>query len=115
MLGATIQGAAVSSTPRELSDARVAPNKIGAKLSKNSSSRCILVRGRNFTPDELELAQDFIAEASKLDGASGQPYFKDLVQSLPRWVISSHINPDGQLADVLERLEKWTSETYEGH
>jgi hypothetical protein len=115
MLGAKLLDGAIDSSTRESVAAyHTNANYIALKPARGMDFRLRLNRAKAFSGDELRLARDFVNEAQKLDGHEGQSYLEDLVRALPRWVVAQHIDADGKLRSVLERLEEWSSQTYEG-
>lgn len=114
MLGATLTGS-TASTPREKLVAYYqAPNQIAIKLTKGSTSRFILKRDRKFEEEESRLAEDFLGVVNIISEAGDRAYFGELVRALPRWVIARHLKQETTLAAILEQLDSWSSETYEG-
>jgi hypothetical protein len=113
MLGATLTGS-TTSTPRDKLVAFQAPNQIAIKLTKGSAVRFTLKRDRNFEKEESRLAEDFLEVVNTISEAGDRAYFGELVRSLPRGVIARHLKQETTLAEILERLDSWSSETYEG-
>jgi hypothetical protein len=113
MLGATMTGSATS-TPREKLVAYQKPNQIAIKRTKGAASRFVLKRDRGFEKEEFKLAEDFLEVVNIISEAGDRAYFGELVRALPRWVIARHLQQETTLAEILERLDSWSSETYEG-
>lgn len=113
MLGANLSGK-TNSTYREKLVAYKAPNQIAIKHSKVDLYRFILKRDRSFEKEEFKLAEDFLNVVDVISEASEKSYFAELVRALPRWVIARHLEQETILSEILERLDSWSSETYEG-
>jgi hypothetical protein len=113
MLGARLSGK-IKSTTQEKLVAHKAPNLIAIKHSTANLHRFILSRDRSFEKEEFKLAEDFLDGVRLISDASDKPYFTELVRALPRWIISRHLQQERILSEILERLDSWSSETYEG-
>lgn len=90
------------------------PCRIGLLPESSATSRLVLHRSQIFTPEERQLAEDFVRELQAVDQLSDETYLDDLLQFLPRRVIARHLQAGPILRQILEQLEAWASQTYEG-
>lgn len=84
------------------------------KPTRHSSYRVAIDRSQNFEPHEKALAQHFVEELSSIVALNAGEFQTELLQAIPRRVVASHLGGHALLRGVLERLETWSSQTYEG-
>jgi len=104
------------STDAELLAAyRVNRNRLAVKPSKNAGYRIVIDRAQAFTNQEHDLTVQFMKELSAVVALDAGVYEQELIRVIPRRVVARHLR-DGSdmLLDVLENLETWSSQTYEG-
>lgn len=114
MLQATIEPGAVQSTIQEALASYVNLNRLEVKPVRNAGYRLVLTRTPTFTSRERELAGQFITELARVVSLNAGSYQPDLIAAIPRRVIASHLGGGDVLLSVLQRLETWSSQTYEG-
>jgi hypothetical protein len=114
MLQATLESGAVSSTNRQALASYVDPTRLLVKPRRDAGYRLGLNRSQAFTPRERTLAGQFIEELASVVALNAAEYQPDLIRAIPRRVIAKHLNGGQALLSVLERLETWSSQTYEG-
>ena len=113
MLQATLAGA-VPSTNREALACYVDPNRLAVKPQRDAGYRLVLSRSQSFTSLERTLAGQFIDELAGVVALEAEGYQPDLIRAIPRRVVATHLNGGPVLRSILERLETWSSQTYEG-
>ena len=117
MLQATLQAQAQTSTPQEALVAYVDPIHIGVKPTRDAGYRLILTRSQPFTPQERRLAGHFIQELAAVIALEAGAYQPDLLRAIQRRVVARDLAEGtrrASLISVFERLETWSSQTYEG-
>lgn len=114
MLQATLEPGSVPSTNREALASYVNLNRLEVKPRRDGGYRLILTRSPTFTSRERELAGAFIEELAAVVAMNAGTYQVDLIRAIPRRVIAAHLGGGPALLSVLERLETWSSQTYEG-
>lgn len=114
MLQATIEPGAVASSNQEALASYVNLNRLEVKPARNAGYRLVLTRTPTFTSRERELAGQFITELARVVGLDAGPYQPDLIAAIPRRVVARHLGGGDALLSVLQRLETWSSQTYEG-
>jgi len=93
------------------------PCTILMKPVRTAEYRVELVRSQPFTSDEKRLVLLFVEELEQVVIHSDAPYFRDLVTSIPRRVISSLLpGTRGRttLESAIQKFEELASQTYEG-
>ena len=114
MLQAIVAPDAVTSTSQEALASYVDLNSLAIKPVRKADFRLVLTRTPTFTPRERELAGQFINELALVVSLNAGAYQSDLIAAIPRRVIASHLGGGDGLLSVLQRLETWSSQTYEG-
>lgn len=114
MLQATVEPGAVESTSQEALASYVNLNRLEVKPVRNAGYRLVLTRTPTFTSRERTLAGQFITELAQVVSLNAGSYQPDLITAIPRRVIASHLGGSDVLLSVLQRLETWSSQTYEG-
>jgi hypothetical protein len=114
MLQARLADDAVASTPRERLASYLDPNRLAVKPEKDAGYRLVLVRSQAFTRGERTLAGHFIDELAKVVALEAAEYEADLLRAIQRRVVARDLAGGAPLVSILERLETWSSETYEG-
>lgn len=114
MLQATLEPGSVPSTNREALTSYVNLNQLEVKPRRDAGYRLVLTRTPTFTSRERKLAGTFIQELAAVVALTAGTYQADLVRAIPRRVIATHLGGGSALLSVLERLEIWSSQTYEG-
>ena len=114
MLQATLVPEAVPSTSAEALASYLAPTRLAIKPKRDAGYRVILTRSQPFTPRERTLAGEFISELAAVVAMEAGEYQLDLIRAIPRRVIATHLGAGPPLFSILERLETWSSQTYEG-
>lgn len=114
MLQATLEPGSVPSSNREALASYVNLNRLEVKPRRDADYRLVLTRSPTFTSRERELAGTFIQELAAVVALNAGTYQADLVRAIPRRVIATHLGGGSALLSVLERLETWSSQTYEG-
>lgn len=75
-------------------------------------------RSQKFIPEEIKLVENFIKELSEIASQKDKRHFKDLMDLLPRRVLSRQLRYDlcGRiiLEDIIQWFESLASQTYEG-
>jgi hypothetical protein len=115
MLQATLEPGAVPSTNREALASYADPSHLHVKPERDAGYRLVLTRSQPFTPWERTLAGQFIDELAAVVALAAAEYQPDLLRAIPRRVVAKHLEGGAALVEILERLERWSSETYEGH
>ncbi len=88
MLAGTELGRTRTSGPTHALVAYEHPCALLMKPRKDSAYRVQLVRSQPFTPEEKQLVAFFVEELHQLVQHANAPYFRDLMASLPRRIIS---------------------------
>ena len=114
MLQATLEPDGVPSSNREALASYVNLNRLEVKPRRDAGYRLVLTRSPTFTSRERELAGQFVNELAEVVGLSAGGYQPDLIRAIPRRVVAIHLNGGQALLSILERLETWSSQTYEG-
>ncbi len=77
-----------------------------------------LHRSQKFIAEEMRLIKCFVEEINAIESHRGKKHFRDLMNSLPRRVLSRLLRYDMQgrttLEDVIQWFESLASQTYEG-
>jgi hypothetical protein len=75
-------------------------------------------RSQKFLREEIKLIDTFVREINEIESEKDKKHFKDLMNSLPRRVLSRLLRYDLQgrmtLEDVIQWFESLSSQTYEG-
>jgi hypothetical protein len=105
-----------SSTDAELLAAyRVNRNRLAVKPSRGAGYRLIIDRSQAFSNQEHDLTVQFMEELAAVVALDAGVYEQELIRVIPRRVVARHLGADsGALLDILENLETWSSQTYEG-
>jgi hypothetical protein len=74
----------------------------------------VINRSPTFTGRERKLAGQFISELAAVVKLGAGDYEPELIRAIPRLVVAAHLGGGTRLRSVLERLETWSSQTYEG-
>lgn len=114
MLQATVEPGAVESTNQEALASYVNLNSLEVKPVRNAGYRLVLTRSPTFTSRERELAGQFITELAQVVALNAGSYQPDLIAAIPRRVVARHLGGGAALLSVLQHLETWSSQTYEG-
>jgi hypothetical protein len=114
MLQAQIQAGTVTSTPREKTTSYDGPVKIAVKPERSTLWRLLLSRSQAFSSEEHGLAEQFINELGRILALGPGDHREELLKGLPRRVVAAHLGAGPLLRSSLERLEEWSSQTYEG-
>lgn len=88
------------------------------KPSRVSTYRVQLVRSQAFTSEEKRLVDLFMGELAEIAEQSEQAHFPDLMNAIPRRVISTLLPAKtgrGTLDEAIREFEALASQTYEGH
>lgn len=102
------------STARESLAASGGPCKILVKPSRVECYRLVLERSQAFEPHELNLAKHFLRILSEVIALEKPQFQGDLLQTIPRRLVSETLEGGDALRTILEGLETWASRTYEG-
>ena len=114
MLQATLESDAVPSTNQEALASYADPSHLQVKPQRDAGYRLVLTRSQSFTPQERDLAGQFVHELAAVVALEAGEYQADLVRAITRRVVAKHLGGGPALIGILERLETWSSETYEG-
>jgi hypothetical protein len=114
MLQATLLPGEVSSTAQEALVAYVDPTRLAVKPKRDAGYRLVLTRSQSFTPAERALAGHFIDELAAVVALEAGEYQPDLLRAVQRRVVAGDLGGGPPLLSILERLETWSSQTYEG-
>lgn len=117
MLAGTELGGSKPSGPNHALVAFEHPCALLMKPAKGSTYRVELVRSQAFRPDEKRLVTYFVEELAEIVPHAGEPYFRDLMGSLPRRVISKLLAGNrgrGTFELAIQTFEGLASQTYEG-
>lgn len=114
MLQATLEPGVVPSTNQEALASYADPSHLRVKPERAAGYRLVLTRSQPFTARERTLAGQFIHELAAVVALSAADYQPDLIRAIPRRVVAKHLDGGPALLEILERLETWSSETYEG-
>ncbi|MDO9556005.1 MAG: hypothetical protein Q7J82_00260 [Coriobacteriia bacterium] len=114
MLQATLEPGSVPSTNQEALASYVNLNRLEIKPKRDAGYRLVLSRIPTFTSRERELAGHFIDELAEVVALNAGGYQPDLIRAIPHRVVARHLGGGQALLSVLERLETWSSQTYEG-
>ena len=104
----------LSSTSREGLVSYIRPSRIAVKPTIDSTYKVAIDRSQAFDPVEKSLAETFIGEFSAVLALNSDQYINELLLSIPRRVVSRHLSGGVVLSEVLEHLELWAAQTYEG-
>jgi hypothetical protein len=115
MLQATLVQGERSSTSREALVSYLDPNRLAVKPRRDAGYRLVLTRSQGFTPGERTLAGHFISELAEVVALEAGEYQSDLLRAIQRRVVARDLGGSPPLLSILERLETWSSQTYEGH
>jgi hypothetical protein len=117
MLAGTKLGARRKSNPAHALVAYEDPCALLMKPLTAAPYRVELVRSQPFRPEEKRLVALFLAELADVVGQADEPYFRDLMLSVPRRAISKFLpGPRGRVAfaEAVQAFEALASQTYEG-
>jgi hypothetical protein len=114
MLQATVEPGAVPSTNQEALASYVNLNRLEVKPRRDAGYRLVLSRSPTFTSSERDLAGQFISELAAVIALNAAGFQQDLIRAIPRRVVATHLGGGPALLSILERLETWSSQTYEG-
>jgi hypothetical protein len=114
MLQATLLADDVASTPRERLVAYLNPIRLAVKPTRDAGYRLVLARSQKFTSGEKRLAGHFIDELATVVAFDAGEYQSDLLRAVQRRVVAEDLGGGSPLLSILERLETWSSQTYEG-
>ncbi len=114
LLEGSVSAEKISSTPRDRLTSYKDPCSLLVKPSRESRFRVAIERSQSFEPHEKELAEHFIDEIAAIVKLNAGDFQGDLLQAIPRRVVAKYLSGGNTLRNVLERLETWSSQTYEG-
>lgn len=114
MLEGTLADDVLDSSTRDQLAAYLHPCRLLVKPAKSARFRLAIDRSQPFTSQERDLAGQFIRELAFVSALPASEYEADLLQAIPRRVVSKHVGGGAVLSEILERFESWSSRTYEG-
>jgi hypothetical protein len=114
MLQGTLEPDERLSSNREALAAYLDPNHLAVKPKRDAGYRLVLSRSQAFTSSERTLAGHFISELAEVVSLEAGEYQPDLLRAIPRRVVARDLGGGPPLLSILERLETWSSQTYEG-
>jgi hypothetical protein len=114
MLQATLVPGDVPSTTQEALVAYLDPTRLAVKPKRDAGYRLVLTRSQSFTPGERTLAGHFVDELAEVVALEAGEYQPDLLRAVQRRVVAEDLGGGRPLLSILERLETWSSQTYEG-
>jgi hypothetical protein len=117
MFAGTKLGKTKTAKPTHALVAYETPCALLMKPGKPAAYRVQLVRSQAFRPDEKNLVHLFIEALAEVIGQDDQPYFTDLLASLPRRAISRFLPAQrarATFSDAVQEFEALASQTYEG-
>lgn len=94
--------------------ASLEPSKTAIKAQDTDAERIVLYRQPGFTPEELELTKDFVAELVAIHEAATPEYRAELFTFLPARAIARHLGGADAVGLILRQFEAWSARTYEG-
>lgn len=103
-----------STTRQQLASYVVNANRLAVKPAANSGYRLVISRSQVFTDLERQLAGQFMEELASAIAVDAGPFQPELIRAVPRRVVATHLGGGDLLRNVLEQLETWSSQTYEG-
>lgn len=114
LLGAMLSDEVAQATPHEKSVSYATPCRLKLRPSSASTFKVFVDRSQPFSPVERRLAEHFIDELSSVSGFTDSGYMSDVLSALPRRLVIRHLHQPMAFARVLEHMETWSSQTYEG-
>lgn len=118
---ARMLGAEVAAGPPETVDATSDPAVFGTgygsllvKPYKAAKFRLALKRSHPFEQTEKQLAKHFALQLDGLTGLEQKSFYPELLDTLPRRTIAAHLGASPTVLQLIERLEAWSGQTYEG-
>lgn len=114
MLQGTLSDQRIWSTRQEHLASYESPTRLVVKPARTANYRVAIDRSQKFTPSERRLAGQFIDELAAVVRLGAGTYQSDLLKAIPRRVVAEQVGGGELLRSVLERLEEWSSQTYEG-
>lgn len=118
MLAGTKLGKTTTSSLRHELVAYENPCVLLMKPLTDSNYRVRLLRSQAFTGEEKRLVGLFVKELSEIADQTNEPHFPDLMNAIPRRVISTLLpleNGRATLDQAIREFEALASQTYEGH
>jgi len=114
LLQGTVAASSEPSTNQEHLTSYDNPCRLLAKPIRDAGYRVPIERSQAFTSQERQLAGQFIDELSRVANMGAGEYEAELLRAIPRRVVATHLGGGGLLRAILEHLEDWSSQTYEG-
>jgi len=117
MLAGTELGTSRPSRPHHALVAYQHPCALLMRPSEDSTYRVQLTRSQAFRPEEKRLVAYFVEELAQVSSQAQAPYFRDLMASLPRRVISKLLPGNrgrGTFEQAIQGFEELAAQTYEG-
>jgi hypothetical protein len=102
------------STARQHLTSYDGPCRLLVKPVRAADYRIAIRRSQAFTSTERRLAEQFVNELASVAAIGAGAHEGDLLRAIPRRAIAAHLGGGPHLLGVLERLEDWSSQTYEG-
>lgn len=114
MLAGELKKDPLPSTARELTIAYEGPCRLLVKPTRDTAYRFAIDRSQSFSPQEKQLAEDFINQLEAIAKIDSGIYERDLLRALPTRVIAHHMGSGEVLHSILDHLQIWSAQTYEG-
>lgn len=114
MLAGVLSADSRVSTAREKTVAYDTICRLLVKPSRSADYRLAVDRSQKYSEQEKLLAEQFLNELETITGLNAGTYETDLLRAVPTRVIAQHMRGGEVLRDVLDHLQTWSSQTYEG-
>lgn len=114
LLSAIVQPETVPCSPKCNSVAALEPCKIAIRAKDDDLERIVLFRQPGFTPEELELAKDFVEELFAIHDATAEAYRAEMLTFLSSRAIARHLGGLEAVTSILRQFDLWSARTYEG-
>ncbi len=114
LLESVVSTDVIPSTTRDRLASYGHPCRLLVKPSRKSTFRVAIDRSQSFEAHEKKLAGQFIDELSAIVALRAGDFEGELLQGIPRRMVAKHLGAGSTLRNALERLETWSSQTYEG-
>lgn len=114
LLSATLSSDSGIPTPREATVALPTPCRLRIRPLPDSGYHVFVDRSQPFSPADTQLVRSFLQEVRSVASFANGGYWRDVLAALPRRVIVRHLRGSKHLGRILEHMELWSSQTYEG-
>lgn len=114
LLQGVLESNSVPSKPQEHLASYAGPCMLLLKPAREANYRVPISRSQPFTTQERDLVGLFITELATVAAMQAGECEADLLKAIPRRVVAKHLGGGIPLREVLEHLEDWSSQSYEG-